>query len=162
EPVQFDEPRIQFEPTAAAPAPVSEPIADPLDEIERLIGPAAHIQTITPPPSPALRSLATPTIPREAPPAQPRSVPHVSSVEEAILAAAATSGAKLEWVEPTIASHLPNEGPVRTTRAPRARLFGLSRAMAGPLVATLLLGCAAVALYTVLGLGSNSSDGPAP
>jgi hypothetical protein len=162
EQVPIDEPRIHFETAAEKPAPVSEPIADPLDEIERLIGPAAHIQTIAPPPSPALRSLATPTIPREAPPAPPRSVPHVSSVEEAILAAAATSGAKLEWVEPSIASHLPNEAPIRTARAPRARLFGVSRAMAGPLVATLLLGCAAVALYTVLGLGSNSSDGPAP
>jgi hypothetical protein len=160
--VPLDEPRIRLEPEVEKPAAVSEPIVDPLDEIERLIGPAAHIQTITPPPSPALRSLATPTIPRETPPAPPRSVPNVSSVEEAILAAAATSGAKLEWVEPAIASHLPNEEPVRAARAPRARLFGLSRAMAGPLVATLLLGCAAVALYTVLGLGSNSSDGPAP
>lgn len=143
------------------PAPVE---SDPLAEIERLIGPAAHVQ---PPaaPSPALRSLATPTIPQKEPPVA--SIPaqsrvQVNSVEEAILSAAATSGAQVEWVEPVIAGKLPDDEPVAAPRAPRRAVLGMTRSVAGPLVATLLLAVAAVGLYTVLGLGGPATDGPAP
>lgn len=153
-----------------APQPVETPqqakppaIPDPLDEIERLIGPAARAQAPVAP-SPALRSLATPTLPREPqPPASAKPAQHntrATSVEEAILAAAETSGARVEWVEPAIEARLPPDEPVKTPKAPRG--LGLTRSLAGPLVATLLLAVAAVGLYTVLGLGGGAPEGPAP
>lgn len=136
---------------------------DPLEEIERLIGPAAHIQTTAP--SPALRSLATPTLPQKQPPAAAiptQSRVQVNSVEEAILSAAATSGARVEWVEPAISASLGQDEPDVAPRAPRRSMFGMRRSVAGPLVATLMLAVAAVGLYAVLGLGGQSDDGPAP
>lgn len=169
EPAEIPVPEITLnepsrEQAQVQPAKV-QPLPDPLDEIERLIGPAAHVQP-TPAPSPALRSLATPTLPREPEPARVAPpTPHgaqVSSVEEAILAAAATSGAKLEWVEPAIEASLPPDEPVRASKAPRAPILGMTRSLAGPVVATLLLAVAAVGLYTVLGLGTGEPDGPAP
>jgi hypothetical protein len=148
------------------PAHKPTPLPDPLDEIERLIGPAARVQQASPSPSPALRSLATPVIPKREPEAAqvatPSTNPQVSSIEEAILAAAATSGAKVEWVEPAIAATLPPDEIDEPVRAPRNRALGLSRSLAGPIVATLLLAVAAVGLYTVLGLGGGNSSGPAP
>lgn len=144
--------------------PKPQALPDPLEEIERLIGSAARVQQAPPAPSAALRSLATPTLPpREQQPAAP--VQHntrAASVEEAILAAAETSGARVEWVEPAIEARLPPEEPVRTPKAPRGRVLGLTRSLAGPVVATLLLAVAAVGLYTVLGLGSGTPEGPAP
>lgn len=179
-----NKPEVRLEPAEAvvplskpveaniAPQPVEPPqqskpqaLPDPLDEIERLIGPAARAQAPVAP-SPALRSLATPTLPREP---QPSSIvtpaqnnTRASSVEEAILAAAETSGARVEWVEPAIEARLPPEEPVKTPKAPRGRVLGLTRSLAGPLVATLLLAVAAVGLYTVLGLGGGTPEGPAP
>ncbi|KKB79787.1 hypothetical protein VW35_04590 [Devosia soli] len=148
------------------PAHRAAPLPDPLEEIERLIGPAARVQHNPPAPSPALRSLATPVIPKREPEAAKVSPPshgaNVSSIEEAILAAAATSGAKVEWVESSIAATLPAMDDDIKERAPRGRIMGMGRSIAGPLVATLLLAVAAVGLYTVLGLGSNGTTGPAP
>lgn len=177
-------PEVRQEPTEAvvpvskpveatlAPQPVESPqqpkpqaMPDPLDEIERLIGPAARAQAPVAP-SPALRSLATPTMPREPQPAAiatpTQSSTRASSVEEAILAAAETSGARVEWVEPAIEARLPPDEPIKTPKAPRGRVMGLTRSLAGPLVATLLLAVAAVGLYTVLGLGGGTPEGPAP
>jgi hypothetical protein len=149
------------------PPPKPQALPDPLEEIERLIGPAARAQQAPISPSPALRSLATPTLPPREP--QPAAVvapvrdnTRVSSVEDAILAAAETSGARVEWVEPAIEARLPPEELVKTPRAPRGRVLGLTRSLAGPVVATLLLAVAAVGLYTVLGLGSGAPQGPAP
>lgn len=147
------------------PRPRVQP--DPLDEIERLIGPAAHVQPMPAAPSPALRSLATPTLPsREPEPArvapQVQNRVQVTSVEEAILAAAETSGARVEWVEPAIEAPLPLDEPEKAPKAPRGRFLGMTRSLAGPLVATLLLAVAAVGLYTVLGFGTGTPDGPAP
>ena len=158
------ETNIGFGTVVSPPQPKPQPLPDPLDEIERLIGPAARVQQ--PAPSPALRSLATPTLPREpepasiATPAQHKT--QVSSVEEAILAAAETSGARVEWVEPAIEARLPPEEYERAPKAPRGRVLGLTRSLAGPVVATLLLAVAAVGLYAVLGLGNSTPDGPAP
>lgn len=171
------EPVQQPAPEAVVAAPVTQqepevPVSrrsepDPLEEIERLIGPAVRPETRQQAPSAALRSLATPTLPPQPAP-QPISekprVPKVSSVDEAILAAAATSGARVEWVEPQIPARVGDvdgEGEV-APRARRNRVLGMTRSLAGPLVATLLLGVAAIGLYAVLGLGSGTTDGPAP
>ncbi|MET0438159.1 MAG: SPOR domain-containing protein [Devosia sp.] len=158
---------IGHSPVVPQQQPKPQALPDPLEEIERLIGPAARAQQAPPPPSAALRSLATPTLPpREsqsaAAAASVQQNTRVSSVEEAILAAAQTSGAHVEWVEPAIEASLPPDEPVRTPKAPRGRVLGLTRSLAGPVVATLLLAVAAVGLYTVLGLGSGTPDGPAP
>ncbi len=158
------EANIGFGTVAPPQQPKPQELPDPLDEIERLIGPAARVQQ--PAPSPALRSLATPTLPREPEPAsiaQPaQNKTQVSSVEEAILAAAETSGARVEWVEPAIEARLPPDESERAPKAPRGRMLGLTRSLAGPVVATLLLAVAAVGLYAVLGLGNSTPDGPAP
>jgi len=159
---QFDLSHEMFVPP---PHHKAQPLPDPLEEIERLIGPAARAHQRPAAPSPALRSLATPTIPKAEPaaaavPVQPTKV---SSIEEAILAAAATSGARVEWVEPVISARLPDDEDAEPiTKAPRRRILGMTRSLAGPLVATLLLAVAAVGLYTVLGLGTSTPDGPAP
>lgn len=171
EPVAVATPEINPAKSTAEHNPVVEPehpkqpaLPDPLEEIERLIGSAARIQPAPVAPSPALRSLATPTLPpREPPKAAPvHNNTRSATVEDAILAAAATSGARVEWVEPVIEASLPPEEPTKPLRAPRGRILGLTRSFAGPLVATLLLAAAAVGLYTVLGLGSSTPDGPAP
>ena len=171
-PPAVEVPELRLSEPVLEPAPVSapqhapKPQPDPLEEIERLIGPAARVQQAPTAPSPALRSLATPTLPRDpepsrvAPPANNKT--QVSSVEEAILAAAATSGARVEWVEPAIEATLPPDEPERARKAPRGRFLGMTRSLAGPVVATLLLAAAAVGLYTVLGLGTGTPDGPAP
>lgn len=160
--IKLTEPHREHD--TAAPA---QPLPDPLDEIERLIGPAAHVQPAPATPSPALRSLATPTLPPREPEAarvapQVQNKTRVTSVEEAILAAAETSGARVEWVEPAIEASLPPDEPEKARKAPRGRVLGMTRSMAGPVVATLLLAGAAVGLYTVLGLGTGTPDGPAP
>ena len=173
-PAEVVAPEIKPAETVVAHTPVVPPqppkpqaLPDPLEEIERLIGPAARVQQAPAAPSPALRSLATPTLPTREPQTAAVVTPardntRVSSVEEAILAAAETSGARLEWVEPAIEASLPPEEPVKPARAPRGRVLGLTRSLAGPVVATLLLAVAAVGLYTVLGLGSGTPEGPAP
>ncbi|SMQ63756.1 Sporulation related domain-containing protein [Devosia lucknowensis] len=177
-----------FSPVAPVPEAsqpeVSEP-ADPLDEIERLVGPAVRMNaagptvapapqpTPAPSPAPTLRSLATPVLPEPAvaAPVQPEprartssptSSVEVSSVDEAILAAAAATGAHVEWVNagqgaPSEASADDFEPMVRPPRAG----FRMSRAVAGPLVAVALLAVAGGGLYWVLGQGGTTS-GPAP
>ncbi|HTN60952.1 MAG TPA: hypothetical protein VL147_05290, partial [Devosia sp.] len=141
------------------PADTAEADFDPIDEIESLIGRAVRVELDSPREpqpeperpiaSPALRSLATPTAP---PP-----VDHpMSGVDEAILAAAAATGAEVGWVEP-------NEDHQTMVAEPRERAprrAGMLRAFAGPLVAVALLLAAGFGLYSVLGLGG--SNGPAP
>lgn len=144
---------------------------DPIDEIENLIGRAMHVgfedKPVPPPapprpaPSPALRSLATPTLP-VTPPAPAAPAPRqFSGADEAILAAVEASGADVGWVDAPIgeagdasAAEMDDVGP-----APR-RGLKLNRALAGPLVAVGLLLAAGIGLYLVLGLGTES--GPAP
>lgn len=149
--------------TAPEPAPADEDDGigrDPIDEIESLIGRAVRVELDAPvvpaaavekaAPSPALRSLATPT----APPASSRGY---SSADETILAAAQATGVEIGWVDTPEAQEVPPVAPrrVRTFRAP-----GMTRALAGPLVAVTLLLAAGFGLYWVLGLGRDS--GPAP
>lgn len=164
---------IPATPVAPAPAKTADDRVgmDPIDEIESLIGRAMRVEfdkpdeeaaaalgaevaapAEKPAPSPALRSLATPTVPQPQPEtAAPR---QLSPADEAIMAAAQASGAEIGWVE---APEVSDEVPPRH-RAPRS--FGMSRALAGPLVAVVLLLAAGFGLYWVLGLGRD--QGPAP
>lgn len=182
-PAPQDEPEqpIVEEPVSVPAAPVEEAVEvpvtvaqsesaepDPLDEIEKLVGPSVRLDP--PPPSPALRSLATPTTSSAPRPAPTRVEPGIAtprpsaapqgSVEDAILAAAAATGAAVEWVEPerdlAAGEDELDEMPVR-----RRAGFGISRAFVGPLVAITLLLIAGLGLYWVLG-NTGGTSGPAP
>lgn len=154
---------IRSEPSfAPAPAPVpAEPFTDPLDDIENLIGRAMRVEldrSIGEPvvserlvPSPALRSLATPAAPPAPAPGRP-----VSGADEAILAAAEATGVQVGWVDAPVTPQT-EEAPAR---ARSTRALGMTRALAGPLVAVTLLLAAGFGLYWVLGLGRDS--GPPP
>lgn len=154
---------------SAVPAPENQASAsiasvdgDPLEEIERLIGPAASIGGRHHAQNSALRSLATPTLP----PAPKKEAPAAAgsdnaSVDDAILAAAAATGAKVEWVE-AAPSHHRAEPSDALPAAPRARrVFGISRNVAAPLVALTLLVAAGLGLFFVLGNGEET-PGTAP
>lgn len=151
------------------PAPVSDDEGvgrDPIDEIESLIGSAMRVELDRstrpavaeerPAPSPALRSLATPTIPAPSDSVE-RPSRALSGADEAILAAAQATGVQIGWVE------APEVSETETTAAPHQRApraLGMTRAFAGPLVAVTLLLAAGFGLYWVLGLSGES--GPAP
>ncbi|WP_169194116.1 SPOR domain-containing protein [Devosia sp. MC1541] len=176
----FDEPSFGIAPEPASATPHQrrqEPGfgTDPLAEIERLVGPAVRmsvqqdpapepIEQAEPKSAPApLRSLATPTLPPETEqaPRGPRrraSSADTSSVDDAILAAAAASGARVEWVDHTAGSDADDGGEYSEPR--RRRSFGVNKAVLGPLLAILLLGAGGGALYYML--GSGGSSGPAP
>lgn len=160
------------EPVVAV-SPRSEPAPEPV----RADPPPAPVVS-APTPSPALRSLATPRepvptpvapkpepvpVPRAEPApalrAEPESPkrPMETSVDEAILAAAAATGARIDWVE--------GEDESVERPAPRARnnrILGMTRSFAGPLVALTLLVAAGLGLYWVLGQTGAPSDEPAP
>ena len=149
---------------------------DPIDEIEDLIGramrvefdkpvaPAAPAADERPAPSPALRTLATPVPPIvPAAASRPATAPEtasrvVSGADEAILAAAQATGVEIGWVEAPEVNQVESTEPAPLQR-PR-RSLGMTRAIAGPLVAVTLLLAAGFGLYWVLGLGRDS--GPAP
>lgn len=158
-----------------AAAPVAQPQddglgSDPIDEIEHLIGRAMRVEfdkpvepvvaepLPAPTASPTLRSLATPVA--VAPAAARASAPRtLSGADEAILAAAAATGAEIGWVETPDADEPAFETMAAPPRARRS--LGLSRAVAGPLVAITLLLAAGFGLYWVLGMGGGDA-GPAP
>ena len=179
-----------FRPAASGPVVAAAPPAsdahghrDPLNEIENLIGramrvefdqpadePAQPLEAVQsaaepvvaptpapveerPAPSPALRSLATPTVPVSAPSS-------LSAADEAVLAAAQATGAQVGWVEaPEVFDTEPSQ---RAPRARGARSLGMTRAVAGPLVAVTLLLAAGFGLYWALGLGGRDTSGVAP
>ncbi|MHA6730444.1 SPOR domain-containing protein [Devosia sp. A369] len=159
------EPSVASAP-AAPLSPDDDLGRDPIDEIENLIGramrvefdkPAAPVAEERPAPSPALRSLATPTIPATPANNAASAARSLSGADEAIMAAAQATGAEIGWVD---APEVDEPAPIaaRRQRAPRA--LGISRAAAGPLVAVTLLLAAGFGLYWVLGLGRDA--GPAP
>ncbi|MEO9298715.1 SPOR domain-containing protein [Devosia alba] len=145
------------------------PGTDPIDEIESLIGRAMRVEfdlpadaappapaspeaTTPKPASPALRSLATPTLPAG------EASDGMSAADQTIFAAAHATGANLGWVNEPADQTEADLYPA----APRQRRgLGVSRALAGPLVAITLLLAAGFGLYWVLGLGSRDA-GPAP
>ena len=168
------EPVPSFQPTVAPPVVAAAPTVDdsvamdPIDEIENLIGRAMRVEfdlpeekrasvepvapTPRPAPSPALRSLATPVLPTQ-------KASDLSTADQTIFAAAQATGAKVGWVNEPVSSQA---GPEVFQAAPRQRrALGISRALAGPLVAITLLLAAGFGLYWVLGFGSRDS-GPAP
>lgn len=148
---------------------------DPIDEIEDLIGramrveldkpaqPAAAPVEQRPAASPSLRTLATATAsvapaPVERPAVAQTAAPRaLSGADEAIMAAAQATGAEIGWVEAPEVNDFESTAPV--SGRPR-RSIGVTRAVAGPLVAVTLLLAAGFGLYWVLGLGRDS--GPAP
>lgn len=159
------------------PAVAVSPRPEPAPEPVRADPPPAPVVS-APTPSPALRSLATPrepvltpvsprTEPAPAPRAEPAPLlraepetpkrPIETSVDEAILAAAAATGARIDWVE--------GEDESVERPAPRARnnrILGMTRSFAGPLVALTLLVAAGLGLYWVLGQTGTPSGEPAP
>ncbi|MGV8955266.1 MAG: SPOR domain-containing protein, partial [Cypionkella sp.] len=172
------EPEATF-PAITTPAADDAAVVDPIDEIENLIGRAMTVEfdlpadavavsdpepVVAPPspaprpaPSPALRSLATPTLPVSAPSS-------LSTADQTIFAAAQASGAKVGWVTPSDARDaVPEDRETEAYQsAPRQRRgLGMSRALAGPVVAVTLLLAAGFGLYWVLGL-SGREAGPAP
>jgi hypothetical protein len=169
-PVSGAEPSIDPSPVEEAmPQSQGGGALDPLDEIERLVGPAVRMNAANPSPAPALRSLATPVAPAadDAPVASPKvtrpePVVEVTSVDEAILAAAAATGAHVEWVNAGASEPGGVVADVEDTLPPPRRAgFGFSRAVAGPIVAVGLLALAGFGLYWVLGQGGGTT-GPAP
>jgi hypothetical protein len=181
-PATVTEPSVAAAPVQAQPSPTPAPAPsvnaptppqarteagddiglDPIDEIESLIGKAVRVDLeggSQPAPKPertALRSLATPQVPKQPAP-QPRGI---SSADEAILAAAQASGAEIGWVEaPEVDEVEPR--PSREKRRRAMPSIGFSRALAGPLIAIVLLLAAGFGLYWVLGLGGTES-GPPP
>jgi hypothetical protein len=149
---------------------------DPIDEIESLIGRAMRVefdQTADagepavaspaveprPAPSPALRSLATPTV---APISTAPAPSSLSAADEAVLAAAQATGAQIGWVEAPEVSDTEIEPRQRAERSRTPFAMGMTRAVAGPLVAVTLLLAAGFGLYWVLGLGGRDTAGVAP
>jgi hypothetical protein len=175
--VERQQPAVSASPEPVQPKKADEPV-DPLDEIERLVGPAVRMAPpAAAPASPALRSLATPTVatpapanaveakpvaPKPAESAPPIRTDEMSSVDEAILAAAAATGAHVEWVNGNGRGDpdaTPNE--TEALAEPRREPRRINRAVVGPLVAVGLLAVAGFGLYWVLGQGGTTT-GPAP
>ena len=148
--------------SAPAPAPRAEP--DPMDEIESLIGEAVRVElsppertptvTLAPPPPPAV-----PVVPPLNTGFAPRRTelkdrePTMRSAEDAILAAAAATGARVDHV-----NHLDAEDrrPVKRMKVkpPKSRGFSNgARQYIGMAVAGTLLLAAGLGLYWVLGMG---------
>lgn len=161
-PVEAD-PVPESLPPVAASLPERDP-GDALADIEKLLAPvvqraqneAEQVRS----PSPALRSLATPTLPPvEVPPPARHTEP--GSVDDAILAAAAATGARIEWVEPETSRDDAVADELDLVEPRPRRGIALSRAVVGPLVAVGLLGVAGLGLYWVLGQG-GAPAGPAP
>ena len=166
------EPTFGWRQPAPAGAPDQTPVLDddstrrdPIDEIESLIGNAMRVELARSgevaatasqwsAPSPALRSLATPTLPAARPASTNRAM---SGADEAIIAAAEAAGVEIGWVDAPRTAGAEPTAP-RRQRAPRG--MGITRALAGPLVAVTLLLAAGFGLYWVLGLGREA--GPVP
>ncbi len=150
--------------TTASPAPAPRAEPDPMDEIESLIGEAVRVElsppektptvTLAPPPPPA-----APVVPPLNTAFAPRRTelkdrePPMRSAEDAILAAAAATGARVDHVD-----HLDTEDrrPVKRMKVKPPKSRGVSsgaRQYIGMAVAGTLLLAAGLGLYWVLGMG---------
>ncbi len=146
---------------AAAPATRSEP--DPMDEIESLIGEAVRVElsppektptvTLAPPPpaAPVVPPLNTAFAPRRS--ELKDREPPMRSAEDAILAAAAATGARVDHVDTLDAE---DRRPVKRMKVKPPKSRGVSsgaRQYIGMAVAGTLLLAAGLGLYWVLGMG---------
>ncbi|WDR03360.1 SPOR domain-containing protein [Devosia algicola] len=136
---------------------------DPITEIENLIGEAVRVH-LDPQPRPvasaALRDLAG----EDAAPTPAKPVPQAptegSDSDSAILAAVRSSGDEVRWADTGEIDESENVDVLQGSGRKR-RAGGITRAVAGPVVALGLLLVAGLGLYWVLGLG-GPSDGPVP
>jgi hypothetical protein len=153
-------------PTAAPAKPVSLADNDPMDEIESLIGEAVRVEMDRPAP------VVTPVgglAPRRTAPIEHKPETTPRSADEAILAAAAATGAEVGLIGTSTASDEPSLGTV-TTPDPDAAVIvpsgarrpaGNMRQYIGMAVAGTLLLAAGFGLYWVLGMG-RGGDGTVP
>jgi hypothetical protein len=130
--------------------------SDPMDEIESLIGEAVRVE-LHAPEKPAASTPAAPVVPPLNTSFGPRRSglrehePHVESAEEAIMAAAAASGADLGEVESPHAEDRPYKR--MRVRPPRTSMIpGGARQYVGIAVAGTLLLASGFGLYWVLGM----------
>lgn len=160
------------EPPTRTPAPAGQPATalttrqreelDPIEEIESLIGEAVRVELAGPEkpaqraqaaqPAPVVPPLSTGFAPRRAGLAD--STNHAQSAEDAILAAAAASGANVERIDADEAEDRPYKRmkvkPPRTSFVPSG-----ARQYVGIAVAGTLLLAAGFGLYWVLGMGGG-------
>jgi hypothetical protein len=156
----------------------SKPTVDPIDEIENLIGEAVRVELNAPPAAPSFaRESAAPAEPRPAVPPKPaqfaprrsnlpeNTTPTADSSEDAILAAAAVSGAEVGRVESDRAADRPAPEPARrqrerAAREPRER-SGFVRSFVVPVAAGVVLVALGFGLYWGLGY-TGGSGGKVP
>ncbi len=146
-------------PATPTAAPRRDP--DPMDEIESLIGEAVRVE-LSPPKQPTVtqvpapRAPAVPVVPPLNTSFAPRRAelkdrePQVQSAEQAILAAAAATGARVDRLDGE------DRRPAKrmTVKPPKSRpASGGSRQFIGLAVAGVLLLAAGLGLYWVLGMG---------
>lgn len=137
----------------AAPAPRREP--DPMDEIESLIGEAVRVD-LDPPQRPAVQPAPSPApvVPPLTTGFAPRRSelkdrePPMQTAEDAILAAAATTGTRVDAI-----ADRGRPGKRMKVKPPKSTSSGGSRQYLGMAVAGTLLLAAGLGLYWVLGMG---------
>lgn len=145
----------------AAPEPRREP--DPMDEIESLIGEAVRVE-LNPPERPAVQPAPSPApvVPPLTTGFAPRRSelkdrePPMQSADEAILAAAAATGSRVDAVAD-------DRRPAKRMKVkpPKSKPSGGSRQYLGMAVAGTLLLAAGLGLYWVLGMGRiDSANAP--
>jgi hypothetical protein len=146
-------------PTAGVAKPSPRPHADdPMDEIESLIGEAVRVEMDRP--APVVTPVGGLAPRRTAPIEQPKAdTTAPRSADEAILAAAAASGANVDVVEGPVAGAAREAEPTVVV-PPGNRRPANVRQYVGMAVAGTLLLAAAFGLYWVLGLGRG--DGTVP
>jgi hypothetical protein len=167
--------RQRTTPVVAAPAAAQTPSSDPIADIESLIGAAVRVrlegnadqapngapQPVAPrvfqsgPPPSAADLIRSATAVQTA-----REQARVASAEDAIIAAAAASGANVGWADPGEEA-LP-QGEEYEPQPARRRGFhpGMLRPIAGPAIAVAFLVAAGVGLYTVLGSAGTQTGAP--
>jgi hypothetical protein len=169
------------------PAPAPKPQRDPMDEIESLIGEAVRVElnmpqpvarapepavVRTPPPAPQQPVAQQPVVPPLGSQFAPRrttslrdSEAGASGADEAILAAAAATGAEVGRIDSTYA----DERPARTRQKPqrtRDRLGREDRAPSAfrqlvvPAIAGTILVAGGFGLYWALGMGHDGGKAP--
>jgi hypothetical protein len=137
--------------------------ADPMEEIESLIGEAVRVELTTDKPAPAPAAPSAPAVPPLTAGIPPRRAairekdPDTASPEAAILAAAAASGAEVGRLDGVGAEPSPYK---RVKAKPERRSSGM-RQYVGMAVAGTLLLAAGFGLYWVLGMG-RPTDAEAP